>query len=250
MYSAKCFLEVNNGVSGDNRIRQGVPVAYDSIAELILCNVTAVHILVDSGSPYTIIPDELYENLFADIELCDSDISPGGYGGTLIELRGYFQETVQYNARKPEERVYVSNHGATIMGWATQAKLKIILDPSQIQPVLQTTPSVVDEFEAVFDQSNNAPAKHFKHRIQWREESTPVQHKVRNIPLSVQPALSEKIQRLQNGGIIEQSKPRNVFHRSWLLESQMAKYECVSICGMSIRKLSLKHTHCPTSMRC
>ena len=39
MYSAKCFLEVNNGVSGNNRIRQGVPVAYDSIAELILCNV-------------------------------------------------------------------------------------------------------------------------------------------------------------------------------------------------------------------
>ena len=33
------FLEVNNGVTGDNRIRQGVPVAYDSIAELILCNV-------------------------------------------------------------------------------------------------------------------------------------------------------------------------------------------------------------------
>ena len=39
MYSAKCFLVVNNGVSGNNRIRQGVPVAYDSIAELILCNV-------------------------------------------------------------------------------------------------------------------------------------------------------------------------------------------------------------------
>ena len=42
MCSAKCFLEVNNGngVSGNNRIRQVVPVAYDSIAELILCNVT------------------------------------------------------------------------------------------------------------------------------------------------------------------------------------------------------------------
>ena len=89
------------------------------------------------------------------------------------------------------------------MGWATQAKLKIILDPAQIQPVLQTTPSVVDEFEDVFDQSNNAPAKLFKHRIQWREVATPVQQKMRNIPLSVQPALSEEIQRLQNGGIIE-----------------------------------------------
>ena len=39
MCGAKCFLEVNNGVSDNNRIRQGVPVAYDSIAELILCNV-------------------------------------------------------------------------------------------------------------------------------------------------------------------------------------------------------------------
>ena len=39
MYSAKCFLEVNNGVCGNNIIRQVVPVAYDSIAELIICNV-------------------------------------------------------------------------------------------------------------------------------------------------------------------------------------------------------------------
>ena len=39
MYSAMCFLEVINGVSGNHRIRQVVPVAYDSIAELILCNV-------------------------------------------------------------------------------------------------------------------------------------------------------------------------------------------------------------------
>ena len=38
--SAKCFLEVNNGGSGNNIIIQVVPVAYDSIAELILCNVT------------------------------------------------------------------------------------------------------------------------------------------------------------------------------------------------------------------
>ena len=31
--------EVNNIGSGNNRISQVVPVAYDSIAELILCNV-------------------------------------------------------------------------------------------------------------------------------------------------------------------------------------------------------------------
>ena len=78
-------------------------------------------------------------------------------------MLGYFQATVQYKARKTEERVFVSMHGATILGWPTQAKLKIILDPAQIQPVLQATSSVVDEFENVFDQSNNVPAKHFTH---------------------------------------------------------------------------------------
>ena len=38
-YSARCFLEMNNGVSGNNRIRKFVPVAYDSIAEKNICNV-------------------------------------------------------------------------------------------------------------------------------------------------------------------------------------------------------------------
>ena len=39
MYSAKCFLEVINGVRGNNRIRKFVPVVYNSIAEMIICNV-------------------------------------------------------------------------------------------------------------------------------------------------------------------------------------------------------------------
>ena len=38
MYSAQCFLQVINVVSGNNRTRKFVPVAYGSIAEMILCN--------------------------------------------------------------------------------------------------------------------------------------------------------------------------------------------------------------------
>ena len=39
LQNVQCFLEVINGVSGNNRIRKFVPVGYDSIAEMILCNV-------------------------------------------------------------------------------------------------------------------------------------------------------------------------------------------------------------------
>ena len=163
-----------------------------------------MNILVDSGSPYTIMPDALYGNLFSQCEIYGSDIAPGGYGGTPINIRGYFNATLQYKGRTTEERVYVLRHGATILGWPTQAKLQIVLDPTQLQPVLQITQSVVDEFEDVYKQNSTTVAKHFKHRIQWRDGETPVQHKVRKIPLSVQPALSDEIKRLQNNGVIEQ----------------------------------------------
>ena len=125
-------------------------------------------------------------------------------GATPINIRGYLNATLQYKGRTTEERVYVSRHGATILGWPTQAKLQIVLDPTQLQPVLQTTQSVVDEFEDVYKQNSTTVAKHFKHRIQWRDGETPVQHKVHKIPLSVQPALSDEIKRLQNNGVIEQ----------------------------------------------
>ena len=39
--------------------------------------------MVDSASSYTIIPNEIYENLFTDIELCDSDIIPGVIAPTI-----------------------------------------------------------------------------------------------------------------------------------------------------------------------
>ena len=69
----------------------------------------------------------------------------GGYGGThkIIDMRGYFQATVQYKSRKT-----VSMHGATILRWPAQAKLHIIVNPAQIQPVLHIHYTPDDECNA------------------------------------------------------------------------------------------------------
>ena len=64
---------------------------------------TAVNILVDSGSPYTIIPNELYENLFADIELCDRDISPGVMGVRLWRCEGISRQRYNIKQGKPKK---------------------------------------------------------------------------------------------------------------------------------------------------
>jgi hypothetical protein len=63
------------------------------------CNITVqnilVNFLVDSGSPYTFIPEALYDTLFGHITLCEKDITPGGYGGTPINITGYFKSNLQ-----------------------------------------------------------------------------------------------------------------------------------------------------------
>ena len=52
---------------------------------------TPVNVLVASGSPYTIILKALYDSLFSKCELQESDISPGGYGGSPSATQGFFK---------------------------------------------------------------------------------------------------------------------------------------------------------------
>ena len=110
---------------------------------------TLINVLVHSGSPYTIIPKELYDSLFSKCKLHESDISPGGYGGSPIAIQGFFKATLQYNDRSDTDKIYVSKKGVTILGWSAQSKLQIVLDPMCNDPVLQTS-NIVDQYPKVF----------------------------------------------------------------------------------------------------
>ena len=62
-----------------------------------------VYIFVDTGSPYTIIPKELYENLFAEIKLCDSDITPGAMGVHIYRCEGISRQRYNTKRGKPKK---------------------------------------------------------------------------------------------------------------------------------------------------
>ena len=81
---------------------------------------TAVNILVDSGSPYTIIPNELYENLFADIELCDSDITPGVMGVHLYKCEGVSRQ--RYNTKRGKPKKEFTCRCMVQLYWVGQRK--------------------------------------------------------------------------------------------------------------------------------
>ena len=69
---------------------------------------TLINVQVDSGSPYTIIPRALYDSLFSECKLHESDISPGGYGGSPIAIQGFFKAALQYKDHTDTDKVYVS----------------------------------------------------------------------------------------------------------------------------------------------
>ena len=58
-----------------------------------------INVLVDFGSQYTIILRALYNSLFSECKLHESDISPGGYGVSPIALQVYFKAALQYKDR-------------------------------------------------------------------------------------------------------------------------------------------------------
>ena len=89
---------------------------------------TPINVLVDSGSLSTIIPKALYDSLFSECKLNESDISPGGYGGSPIAIQDFFKAALQYKDRSDTDKVYVSKKGATILGWSVQSKLHIVLE--------------------------------------------------------------------------------------------------------------------------
>ena len=106
---------------------------------------TPINVLVDSGSPYTIIQKALYDSLFSECKLHESDISPGGYGGSPIAIQGFFKAVLQYKDRSDTDKVYVSKKGATILWWSAQSKLCIVVDPTCNDPILQTS-NIVDQY--------------------------------------------------------------------------------------------------------
>ena len=69
-------------------------------------------------------------------------------------------------------------------------------------PILQTS-NIVDQYPEVFEHDSTKVATHVSHKILWKPDAKLVQHKVRNIPLPVRPAVAKELQRLQDEGYIE-----------------------------------------------
>ncbi|KAJ1168777.1 hypothetical protein NDU88_000691 [Pleurodeles waltl] len=165
-----------------------------------------VELMIDSGSMYTIIPERVFKVHWQDVNLIPKDINLGGYQGESIDILGYMEGNIRYGSRCTTGKVYVSMEGPPILGWMHQFDLKIMLHPRAPNQVL-----VVDELtlERVLSGAEKVFCKKFGwlkgyvHKVKVKSNATPIQHKLRRVPLSVRDGLKKLLGEMLEDGVIE-----------------------------------------------
>lgn len=175
-------------------------------------------VLFDSGAKITIISRVFFEQKLSHrIALMKPDIRPFAYGGEPISIMGYFTGLIQYKDRSFSGKVYVSHRGDSILSWFHQRDLGVMLDPSNPNPiVLKEKVSNVsvgydnlleqrikDRFSRLFRKKLGC-LKGFKLKIELRHNFVPSCSKVRNVPLALRNEMKKELQKLLEGGIIEE----------------------------------------------
>ncbi|KAJ1119798.1 hypothetical protein NDU88_007983 [Pleurodeles waltl] len=161
--------------------------------------------LFDSGAWLTLISNEVFDKqLSHKVELKDPDVVPGGYGGQVIDLRGYFKAEITLKSNTICGKMYVPVKGDSVLSWPHQKGLRVILDPNSPTPVMikdeyvntlhgvcelaaqkeEFLPDFVEEYKEVFSEKFGC-LKKYTHQIRLKEGSVPVAAMVRPVPISL-----------------------------------------------------------------
>ena len=150
-------------------------------------NSRMVTLMVDSGSWYTILPREMFLREWPQTILLPSDIEPVGYQGERIDVDGYMHTTIEFEGRKILGKVYIAQDGPPILGWRHQFDLHIKIDPRALDRVTTvedlSLEQVLEAGQQVF-KDEIGKLKGYKHKIVLQQEATPVQHKLRKVPIA------------------------------------------------------------------
>ncbi|KAJ1136666.1 hypothetical protein NDU88_003081 [Pleurodeles waltl] len=120
-----------------NDVKYVSVVRCDYPSDLVELNGVGVQMMMDLGAKLSLVSVEDYQLLFnGKVTLHDLDVTPYSYGGKPIELKGYFEASIQFKGNKTFGKIYVPVIGDTILSWLHQKQLGFILNPNS-EPQVQ-----------------------------------------------------------------------------------------------------------------
>ncbi|KFD60722.1 hypothetical protein M514_10072, partial [Trichuris suis] len=150
--------------------------------------------MLDTGSPVSILPADIFRRYFPSVQLCKSTVSLVTYTKSALPTLGCFAAIVGYKGRTASTNFFVVPSGTPLLGTDLVGALKIAIRGMRVVSTLSTTFGPCRAISSI---------KNFVHEVKVRSDVKPVQQKMRRPSLSVRNAVSAELQRLLDEEIIE-----------------------------------------------
>ena len=160
-------------------------------------NKVKFRLLVDTGSPRTLLSEADYDTHFKKYPLLPPKCTLKSYSMSEIQVNGCFMATVKYQDSSCEIPIHVVKRGISLMGMdlVHSLRLKIDCESLQVNNTFEVSAQIPEEFqsyEELFTPGLGC-ANSFTHKINVDEEIHPVQAKLRRLPFSIRETVSKLV---------------------------------------------------------
>ena len=164
---------------------------------------------VDTGATYTVIPENIANNL-KNIQLKDTRVDFKSFTGERIKPKGISQVEVEYNGEVYDLNVFVVKETTQLLlgrDWLAKIRLdwpKLLKGIHNVQHVTDhhaELNSILKEYESLFD-GKLGRLKDVKAKIDLVPDSTPYMAKCQRVPYAMREEVNQEIDRLVKEGIL------------------------------------------------
>ena len=173
------------------------------LAKVLLC---VIPMEVDTGSPITLIPEEIWTKTL-NLPLQPSDLKLISYTKNPLNLRGKCEVNVGLNGQK---MLHVARKGgATLMGRDWLRKIRLNWDELKIHHLSSPISTLIDRYGSLFSEEQGE-LKGFTAHLALKEGAQPSYIPAREIPYAMREKVEADLDRLVKRGVIYKVK-----HSRW-----------------------------------
>ena len=201
--SAEDELEINYTAEDESEIYHLHHIAGKNAYTITLrVNNCDVNFEIDTGSGLTIISEELYNSVFKDTPLQNTNICLKTYSGEALSVLGKLPAEIQHNGEVYRQVfIYVvKGRGTPLLGRDLLTHIK--LNWCCVNKVENSLNKLLEQYSELFS-SKLGKMKNFQAKLNVKQGATPKFCKARNIPFALQDAVKLELARLENEGILK-----------------------------------------------
>ncbi|XP_065199099.1 uncharacterized protein K02A2.6-like [Sycon ciliatum] len=189
------------------QVSAGKPTS-NMLITTVQINGTPLDLEVDTGSMYTLVPQDVWEQHWTHVALRECSVRLKTYNGSVLPIVGEADVDVRYSAQNVRARVIVVREGShPLLGrdWLSQLRLDWQSMFNRVNATAASEPAAEDAYPEVF-RDGLGKVSDREAEIYLNDGATPKCCNPRPVPFALRPAVNKELDRLEQEGIIKPVK--------------------------------------------